>query len=124
LATGKRLPDICAEHIEAWAGPAHHARGCDSVPVTESGRKGPRARLRGGWETIGEPDMKWLNVISMILVIIGAINWGLVGLFGLNLVAIIFGFSPILLKLIYIIVGLAGVYQIMPLSKSMQEQMA
>jgi len=68
--------------------------------------------------------MKWLNVISMILVIIGAINWGLVGLFGFNLVAIIFGFSPILLKLIYIIVGLAGVYQIMPLSKSMQEQMA
>ncbi len=67
--------------------------------------------------------MKWLNVITMILVIIGAINWGLVGLFGLNLVAVIFGFSPILLKLIYIIVGLSGVYQIMPLSKAMQEQM-
>ncbi len=68
--------------------------------------------------------MKWLNVISMILVIIGALNWGLVGLFGFNLVAMIFGFSPILLKLIYIIVGLCGVYQIMPLSKTMQEQMA
>ncbi len=68
--------------------------------------------------------MKWLNVISMILVIIGAINWGLIGLFEFNLVAAIFGFSPILLKLIYILVGLSGLYQIMPLSKSMQEQMA
>jgi uncharacterized membrane protein YuzA (DUF378 family) len=68
--------------------------------------------------------MKWLNVISMILVIIGALNWGLVGLFDFNLVAVIFGFSPILLKLIYIIVGLSGLYQIMPLSKTMQAQMA
>ncbi len=68
--------------------------------------------------------MKWLNVITMILIIIGAINWGLVGLFEFNLVAMIFSFSPILIKLIYIIVGLSGLYQIMPLSKSMQEQMA
>ena len=68
--------------------------------------------------------MKWLNVITLILIIIGGINWGLVGLFNFNLVAVIFGFSPTLLTIIYIIVGLSGLWQIMPLSKSMSEEMA
>jgi uncharacterized membrane protein YuzA (DUF378 family) len=68
--------------------------------------------------------MKWLNVITLILVIIGAINWGLVGLFDFNLVQAIFGFSPALLKIIYIIVGLSGLWQLMPLSKSWSEEMA
>lgn len=68
--------------------------------------------------------MKWLNVITLILIIIGGINWGLVGLFQFNLVEVIFGFSPTLLTIIYIIVGLSGLWQIMPLSKSMSEEMA
>ena len=64
--------------------------------------------------------MKALNLITLILIIIGGLNWGLVGLFDWNLVAAIFGFSPILLKIVYVIVGLSGLWQIMPLTKSMQ----
>lgn len=65
--------------------------------------------------------MKALNVITLILIIIGGINWGLVGLFDWNLVAVIFGFSPILVKIVYILVGLSGLWQIMPLVKSLQD---
>lgn len=48
--------------------------------------------------------------ISLALVIIGAINWGLVGLFGLDLVATIFGFSHPLARGVYVAVGAAGAY--------------
>lgn len=48
--------------------------------------------------------------ISLILVIIGAINWGTIGLFGVNLVAALFNFSPALIRIIYAVVGLAGAY--------------
>ena len=64
--------------------------------------------------------MKALNLITLILIIIGGINWGLVGLFDWNLVATIFGFSPILLKIVYIVVGLSGLWQIWPLTQSAQ----
>jgi uncharacterized membrane protein YuzA (DUF378 family) len=83
-----------------------------------------RAYGEDGLATIGGPEMKWLSMISLILIIVGGINWGLVGLFEFNLVAAIFSFSPALIKIIYILVGLSAVYQLMPLSKSMQEQMA
>ncbi len=47
---------------------------------------------------------------AVILVVIGAINWGLVGLFNFNLVAAIFGpLSPVS-RVIYVLVGLAGLY--------------
>jgi len=45
-------------------------------------------------------------------VIIGAINWGLVGLFEFNLVAAIFGEVPVIERIVYILVGLAGLYAI------------
>ena len=58
--------------------------------------------------------MKTLDLIAAILVVVGTLNWGLVGLFGFDLVAAIFGMhfgqkSP-LSSLIYILVGLAGLY--------------
>lgn len=53
--------------------------------------------------------MKWLHIISFILVIVGALNWGLVGLFGFNLVSSILG-AGMLTNLIYVLVGLAGLY--------------
>jgi len=46
--------------------------------------------------------------IVLILVIIGAINWGLVGIGGWDLVEIILGSIPVLTKIVYILVGLAG----------------
>ncbi len=52
--------------------------------------------------------MKAIHVIAFILVVVGAINWGLVGLFNWDLVAAIFGSVSWLLKLVYILVGLSG----------------
>ena len=54
--------------------------------------------------------MKRLDVLAAILVVIGALNWGLVGLFGFNLVFALFG-TTVLTNLVYILVGLSGVYQ-------------
>lgn len=52
-----------------------------------------------------------MNKLSLILVIIGAINWLLVGLFSFDLVAWIFGGQTALLsRIIYVIVGLAGLW--------------
>lgn len=55
---------------------------------------------------------KVLDLIALILLIIGGINWGLFGLANLDLVELIFGSIPILAKLIYILVGLSGLYGI------------
>ena len=54
---------------------------------------------------------KLIDAIVMVLVIVGAINWGLVGLFNLNLVTLIFRLD-ILAKIIYVLVGIAGVMAI------------
>jgi uncharacterized protein len=63
--------------------------------------------------------MHVLNVITLILVIIGGLNWGLVGLFQLDLIAAIFGGeAAILSRLIYILVGLSALWQLVPLVKS------
>lgn len=56
--------------------------------------------------------MKALNWIVIILVIVGAVNWGLVGLFNLDLVSTIFGLGTLLSRIVYILVGLAGLYAI------------
>ncbi|HYD29469.1 MAG TPA: DUF378 domain-containing protein [Azospirillaceae bacterium] len=55
--------------------------------------------------------MRTLNVIALILVIVGGINWGLVGLFQFDLVAAIFGGpDAVLSRIVYILVGLAALY--------------
>ena len=56
--------------------------------------------------------MKTINIISLTLVIIGAINWLLVGLFNYNLVDAIFGVRSIISMIIYILVGIAGIISI------------
>jgi uncharacterized protein len=64
--------------------------------------------------------MKALNILTLILVIVGAVNWGLVGLFQFDLVAALFGGqSAVLARLVYILVGLAGLYQIVPLMSAL-----
>ena len=53
--------------------------------------------------------MRTLEIIATTLIIIGAINWGLVGLFDFNLVSLIFGGAESMLtKIVYIIVGISG----------------
>lgn len=55
--------------------------------------------------------MRTVDVIATILVVIGALNWGLVGLFDFNLVHALFGDS-IIARIVYIVVGLAGIWEI------------
>lgn len=53
--------------------------------------------------------MKMLHVVSFLLTVVGALNWGLVGFFNFNLVEMILGGMPALEKLVYILVGLSAV---------------
>lgn len=57
--------------------------------------------------------MKCSNVLDwvcMIILVVGGLNWGLVGLFHFNLVDALFGSIPILVKVVYDIVGLTAIY--------------
>ena len=56
--------------------------------------------------------MKVIDIIALILVIVGAINWGLIGLFNFNLVESIFGGFNGLVRVIYSLVGIAGLWSI------------
>jgi uncharacterized membrane protein YuzA (DUF378 family) len=57
--------------------------------------------------------MKAIDVIIATLLVVGGLNWGLVGIFNFDLVAAIFGSMSILSRLVYAIVGLSALYQAM-----------
>ena len=57
-------------------------------------------------------NMKTLQKIALALTIIGAINWGLIGLFKFNLVETLFGINTMLTRIIYSIVGICGLINI------------
>jgi len=56
--------------------------------------------------------MKVLDVIVVILLIIGGLNWGLMGFFDLNFVAMVFGYGTAFTRLIYCLVGVSALYYI------------
>lgn len=56
--------------------------------------------------------MKTLNYIVLTLIIVGALNWLLIGLFKFNLVDSIFGQLSFLSRIIYILVGIAGIWAV------------
>lgn len=56
--------------------------------------------------------MKIVDTIALILIIIGAINWGLIGLFNFNLVDTLFGTMSLLSRIIYTLVGISGLWGI------------
>ena len=63
--------------------------------------------------------MKAINIMTLVLVIIGGINWGLVGLAQLDLVATLFGGQDApLARVVYVLVGLSALWQIVPLMKA------
>lgn len=59
--------------------------------------------------------MKKLDIIAAILLVVGGLNWGLVGAAQFDLVATIFGRASVLANVVYIAVGLAAIYQIVSL---------
>jgi len=56
--------------------------------------------------------MKTLDVIVAVLLIIGGLNWGLVGFFDFNFVGMVFGHMSAITRLIYCLVGVSALYQI------------
>jgi hypothetical protein len=54
--------------------------------------------------------MEMIELIALILVLVGGLNWGLVGLLNLNLVTLILGSIPILVTIVYDLVGLSALY--------------
>lgn len=56
--------------------------------------------------------MRIIKIIAFILTVIGAINWGLVGLFRFDLVASIFGEMSYITRIIYALVGFSGIYSL------------
>lgn len=56
--------------------------------------------------------MKIIDKIALVLIIIGALNWGLIGLFEFDLVATLFGEMSVLSRIVYSLVGIAGLWGI------------
>ena len=56
--------------------------------------------------------MNVIDKIALVLIIIGAINWGLIGFFNFNLVAVIFGEMTWISRVIYALVGISGLWGI------------
>ena len=54
--------------------------------------------------------VKWFDYTALTIIIIGAINWGLIGFFDFNLVNFLFGDLTWLSRVIYAAVGIAGLY--------------
>ena len=66
--------------------------------------------------------MKTLDVIAAVLLIIGGLNWGLVGFFNINFVEMVFGQMPALVRLIYCLVGVSALYMIFQWKGSQQRK--
>ena len=56
--------------------------------------------------------MKVIDKIALVLIIIGAINWGLIGLFKFDIVATLFGNMSLLSRIVYTLVGISGLWGI------------
>ena len=61
-------------------------------------------------------SLKILDTIGLVLLIIGGLNWGLVGFFDWNLVTAIFGDMTILSRIVYVLVGFAAIWEIVRIS--------
>lgn len=64
--------------------------------------------------------MRALNVLTQVLLIVGGLNWLLVGAFDFDLVAALFGEMSALSRIVYVLVGLSAIYQIVPLVSGKQ----
>ena len=56
--------------------------------------------------------MELLQKIALVFTILGAVNWGFIGLFDLNLVEMLFGSMTVLTRIIYVIIAIAGLINI------------
>ena len=57
-------------------------------------------------------ERNWLDITALILIIIGAINWGLIGFFEFDLIIYFFGTLTAVTRIIFAVVGIAGIYSL------------
>lgn len=65
--------------------------------------------------------MRCFDVVAAVLLVVGGLNWGLVGVANFDLVATLFGAGSILAKFVYTLVGVSAVYQAVSL-KAIQKR--
>jgi uncharacterized membrane protein YuzA (DUF378 family) len=56
--------------------------------------------------------MRPIDILAAVLLVVGGLNWGLVGIFDFNLVAALFGTGTMIARVVYGLVGFAALYQI------------
>jgi len=66
--------------------------------------------------------MRIVNTLTLVLIIVGGLNWLLVGLAKFDLVAAIFGEMSPLSRLVYVLVGLSALWQILPLFRGVESR--
>lgn len=67
-------------------------------------------------------NMEILQKVALVFTVIGAINWGLIGFFDFNLVTTIFGDGSTLTRIVYMIVGIAGIINIYTLFSHIEDK--
>ena len=66
--------------------------------------------------------MRVLNTVTLVLLIVGGLNWGLVGLLDFDLVAALFGEMTPLSRIVYVLVGLSALWQLGPLFRGSESR--
>ena len=61
-------------------------------------------------EVILMNHLTWLDWVAIILLVVGGLNWGIVGIFGFNIINAIFTSMEVVARIIYVLVGIAAVY--------------
>lgn len=79
-----------------------------NIDVLKNGTKRPIFKIKSLIKKMAKLNIA--DTVALILVIVGALNWGLIGVADFNLVTTIFGVGTVLSKIVYILVGLAAVY--------------
>ena len=62
-------------------------------------------------------NLNWMDWLALVLVVVGGLNWGLIGAFNFNLVATLFGDMTALSRIVYSLVGLSAIYVLMSMFK-------
>ena len=62
-------------------------------------------------------NLSLLDTVALVLIIVGGLNWGLVGILDFNLVSALFGDMSAVSRIVYVLVGLSAVYMLLSIAK-------
>ncbi len=79
--------------------------------------KGPNTSVSAYESFISMKNLTGMDWVALILIIVGGLNWGLVGIFNFNLVSMIFGDMSSIARIVYALVGVSAIYMLMAMGK-------